>query len=321
MKQKMVTVLVVLIAHLLAFQSAQAFPDRPIKLVVPSPAGGPPDVMARLLTDKMAAILGQPVIVENRGGAGGTIGARSVLAAEPDGYTLLMGSTSTLLIAPSIYKNAGYHAGSFAPVARVADSTEVLAVHPSVPASSVAELVGVAKSRPGALNFGSAGIGTLPHIEGELLKARAQIDMNHVPYRGGGLALTGLLGGHVQVLFSTLTQMLPNIRDGRVRGLAVTSVARSKLAPDIPTMVESGFDQFVVTSITAIVAPPGTPIDIRRRVNQAVAGALASEDVEQALSRTGGEARPGSLEELASFLAAEQQRWARIIETTRVSVD
>jgi tripartite-type tricarboxylate transporter receptor subunit TctC len=321
MKQKMVAVLVVLIAHLLAFQSAQAFPDRPIKLVVPSPAGGPPDVMARLLTDKMAAILGQPVIVENRGGAGGTIGARSVLAAEPDGYTLLMGSTSTLLIAPSIYKNAGYHAGSFAPVARVADSTEVLAVHPSVPASSVAELVGVAKSRPGALNFGSAGIGTLPHIEGELLKARAQIDMNHVPYRGGGLALTGLLGGHVQVLFSTLTQMLPNIRDGRVRGLAVTSIARSKLAPDIPTMVESGFDQFVVTSITAIVAPPGTPIDIRRRVNQAVAGALASEDVEQALSRTGGEARPGSLEELASFLAAEQQRWARIIETTRVSVD
>ena len=157
MKQKMVAVLVVLVAHLLVFQSAQAFPDRPIKLVVPSPAGGPPDVMARLLSDKMAAHLGQPVIVENRSGAGGTIGARSVLAAEPDGYTLLMGSTSTLLIAPAIYKNAGYHAGSFAPVARVADSTEVLAVHPSVPASSVAELVAVAKSRPGALNFGSAG--------------------------------------------------------------------------------------------------------------------------------------------------------------------
>jgi tripartite-type tricarboxylate transporter receptor subunit TctC len=321
MKQTMVTVFVVLIAHLLVFQNAQAFPDRPIKLVVPSPAGGPPDVMARLLSDKMAAILGQPVIVDNRGGAGGTIGARSVLAAEPDGYTLLMGSTSTLLVAPSIYKNAGYHAGSFAPVARVADSTEVLAVHPSVPASSVAELVGVAKSRPGALNFGSAGVGTLPHIEGELLKARAQIDMNHVPYRGGGLALTGLLGGQIQVLFSTLTQMLPNVREGRVRGLAVTSAARSKLAPDIPTMVESGFDQFVVTSITAIVAPPGTPIDIRRRLNQAVAGALASEEVERALSRTGGEARPASLEELASFLAGEQQRWARIIEATGVSVD
>ncbi len=321
MKQKVVIVWIVLFAQLLVFHSAQAFPERPIKLVVPSPAGGPPDVMARLLSDKMASSLGQPVIVENRGGAGGTIGARSVLAAEPDGYTLLMGSTSTLLIAPAIYKNAGYHAGSFAPVARVADSTEVLAVHPSVPATSVAELIAVAKSRPGALNFGSAGIGTLPHIEGELLKARAQIDLNHVPYRGGGLALTGLLGGQVQVLFSTLTQMLPNIRDGRLRGLAVTSAARSKLAPDIPTMVESGFDQFVVTSITAIVAPPGTAIDIRRRLNQAVVGALASEEVERALARSGGEARPASPEELASFLAGEQQRWARIIEATRVSVD
>ncbi len=319
--KKMIVAGIALAAHLLVFQSAQAYPDRPVRLIVPSPAGGPPDVMARLLSDKMAANLGQPVIVENRGGAGGTIGARSVLAAEPDGYTLLMGSTSTLLIAPAIYKNAGYHAGSFAPVARVADSTEVLAVHPSVSANSVAELIAVAKARPGALNFGSAGLGTLPHIEGELLKARAQIDMNHVPYRGGGLALTGLLGGQVQVLFSTLTQMLPNIRDGRVRGLAVTSAARSKLAPEIPTMVESGFDQFVVTSITAIVAPPATPIDIRRRLSEAVASAIASEEVQRALTTTGGEARPTSPEELASFLAVERQRWARILETTRVSVD
>lgn len=321
MTQKIVAVLVALVAHLLVFQSAQAFPDRPVKLVVPSPAGGPPDVMARLLSDKMAANLGQPVIVENRPGAGGTIGARAVLSMAPDGYTMLMGSTSTLLIAPSIYKNAGYHAGSFTPVARVADSREVLAVHPSVSAKSVAELVALAKSKPGTLNFGSAGIGTLPHIEGELLKARAQIDISHVPYRGGGLALTGLMGGQVQILFSTLTQMLPNIREGRVRGLAVTSATRSQLAPDIPTMVESGFDQFIVTSISAIVAPPGTPIEIRRRLNQAVSAALTSEEVQRSLSRMGGEARPGSPEDLAAFLAGERQRWARIIEATRVSVD
>jgi tripartite-type tricarboxylate transporter receptor subunit TctC len=145
--------------------------------------------------------------------------------------------------------------------------------------------------------------------------------MNHVPYRGGGPALTGLLGGQVQVLFSTLTQMLPHIRDGRLRGLAVTSAVRSKLAPDLPTMVESGFDQFIVTSISAVVAPPGTPIDVRRRLNEAVRSALASQDVERSLSRMGGEARPGSPEDLASFLAGEQQRWARIIEATRVSVD
>jgi tripartite-type tricarboxylate transporter receptor subunit TctC len=321
MTQTLLGILAALIAHLMVFQDAQAFPDRPIKLVVASPAGSPPDVMARLLSDKMAAALKQPVIVENRPGAGGTIGARSVAAAEPDGHTLLMGSTSTLLIAPSTYKNAGYNAGTFAPVARVADSAEVLAVHPSVSAKSVSELVGLAKSRPDALNFASAGNGTLPHIEGELLKARAQIEMNHVPYRGGGNALTGLLAGQVQVLFSTVTQMLPYIRDGRLRGLAVTSATRSKLAPDIPTMVESGFDGFIVTSISAIVAPPGTPIDIRRRLNEAVAGALGSEDVARSLSTMGGEARPASPEELASYLAGEQHRWARIIEATGISVD
>jgi tripartite-type tricarboxylate transporter receptor subunit TctC len=321
MTQTLLGILAALIAHLMVFQDAQAFPDRPIKLVVASPAGSPPDVMARLLSDKMAAALKQPVIVENRPGAGGTIGARSVAAAEPDGHTLLMGSTSTLLIAPSTYKNAGYNAGTFAPVARVADSAEVLAVHPSVSAKSVGELIGLAKSRPDALNFASAGNGTLPHIEGELLKARAQIEMNHVPYRGGGNALTGLLAGQVQVLFSTVTQMLPYIRDGRLRGLAVTSATRSKLAPDIPTMVESGFDGFIVTSISAIVAPPGTPIDIRRRLNEAVAGALGSEDVERSLSTMGGEARPASPEELASYLAGEQHRWARIIEATGISVD
>ncbi len=319
--RKAVAVLAVLLAHAPAVPSAQAFPDRPVRLIVPSPAGGPPDVMARLLSEKMASILGQPVIVENRAGAGGTIGARSVAAAEPDGYTVLMGSTSTLLVAPSIYSNAGYHAGTFAPIARVADSVEVLAVHPSVAAKSVAELVALAKSQPGALNFGSAGNGTLPHLEGELLKALAKIEMNHVPYRGGGLALTGLLGAQVQVLFSTLTQMLPNIRDGRLRGLAVTGAARSKLAPELPTMVESGFDQFVMTSITAMVAPPGTPIAIRRRLNEAVTGALASDEVERSLALTGGEGRPSSPEELASYLATEQPRWARIIELTRISVD
>jgi len=215
---------------LLALPSAQAFPDRPVKLVVGSPAGGPPDIMARLLSDKMGAALGQPVIIENRaGGAGGTIAARSVIASEPDGHTLMMGSTSTILIAPLIYKNAGYSTETFAPVAGLSESTEVLAVHPSVKANSVAELVSLAKSQPGMLRYGSAGVGTLPHLEGELLKVRAQIEMAHVPYRGGGPALTGLLGGEVQIFFSALTQMLPYIQGGHLRGLAVTSEKRSPL--------------------------------------------------------------------------------------------
>ena len=248
MKQKMLTVLVVLIAQALVVQSAQAYPDRPIKLVVPSPAGGPPDQIARLISDKMAAALGQPVIVENRtGGAGGIIGAKSVATAEPDGHTLFMGSTSSVLIAPLIYKNAGYTAATFAPVARVAESNEMLALHPSVPANTVSELVRLAKSRPGALSYGSAGVGTLPHLEGEFLKTAAGIDMVHVPYRGGGQALTGLLGGEVQVLFSTLVQILPHVRDGLLKALAVTGERRSPLAADVPTMVESGFDQLITT--------------------------------------------------------------------------
>jgi tripartite-type tricarboxylate transporter receptor subunit TctC len=321
MKQKTVAALLVLIAPLAASQNVQAFPDRPIKLVVASPAGSPPDVMARLLTDKMADILGQPVIVDNRPGAGGTIGARSVAAAEPDGYTLMMGSTSTLFIAPAIYKNAGYNAATFTPIARVADSSEILAVHPSVSAKSVAELISLAKASPGALSYASAGNGTLPHIEGELFKARAQIEMNHVPYRGGGNALTGLLAGQVQVLFSVLTQMLPYIQEGRLRGLAISSATRSKLAPDLPTMAESGVDEFVTTSITAVVAPPNMPSEIRRQLSNAVVGALASEDVQRSLARLGGEARPSSPEELASYLAVAQQQWARIIAATHISID
>ncbi|MFZ0721383.1 MAG: tripartite tricarboxylate transporter substrate binding protein [Xanthobacteraceae bacterium] len=321
MKWKMAALLVALGIALSVSQDAQAFPDRPIKLVVASPAGSPPDIVARLLTDKMSEILGQPVIVENRGGAGGIIGAKSVIAADPDGYTLMLGSTSTLLIAPLIYKNAGYNAATFTPISRVADSSEVLAVHRSVAAKSVAELIALAKARPGALNFASAGNGTLPHIEGELLKAQAKIDMNHVPYRGGGEALVALLAGQVQVFFSTLTQLLPYIREDRLRGLAITSATRSPLAPDIPTMVESGFDQFITTSITTVVAPPNTPIEIRRQLSKAVAGALGSTEVQRSLAKLGGEARPSSPEELASYLAEAQQRWARIIAVTHISID
>jgi len=321
MKQKIMPALLAWLA-LLILQSAQAFPDRPIKLVVPSPAGGPPDIMARLLTDKMAAALGQPIIVENRaGGGGGTVSARSVMAAEPDGYTLLMGSTSTLLIAPLIYRNTGYGAQTFAPVAGVSETVEVLTVHPSVPVRSVAELVVLAKSQPGMLRYGSAGIGTLPHLEGELLKARADIEMMHVPYRGGGPALVGLLGGEVQVFFSAASQMLPYIRDGRLRGLAVTSERRSPLAPELPTMVESGFDGFVTASINFIVAPPGTPISIREQLSEAVAGALASAQVKDAFSRMGAKAEQASPKELSSYVAQQQLRWAKIVETTRISID
>src|SRR5262249_40766179 len=315
MTRKIASALILITTSLLLLDSAHAFPDRPVKFVVSSPAGGPPDIMARLLSDKLAAALGQPVVVENRpGGAGGTIGAKSVLSAEPDGHTLLMGSTSSLLIAPLIYKTAGYTAKTFAPVAGLAETAEALAIHPAVKAGCVPALITLAKSQPGVLRYGSAGIGSLPHVEGELLKERAGIDIRHIPYRGGGPALTGLLGGEVHIFFSALTQMLPYVGDGRLRGLAVTSETRSALAPDIPTMVESGFDQFVTASVNFIVAPPGTPVAIRRQVSDAVARALASDEVRRTFAKMGATARPASPEELAGYVAKQQDRWSRIVD-------
>ncbi len=322
MKNKIRAAFLACVVQLLLFQAAQAFPDRPVRIVVPTPPGGPPDIMARILIDKMGGALGQPVIVENRtGGAAGMIGAKSVMGAEPDGYTLLMGSTSTLMIAPLIYKNAGYGATSFAPVAGLSESTELLTVNPSIPAHTVAELVSLAKSEPGKLRYGSAGVGSLPHLEGELLKARAGIDMVHVPYRGGGPALIGLLGGEVQMFFSTVTQMLPYVRDGRLRGLAVTSATRSALAPEIPTMQESGFDQFVTASINFLVAPPNTPIEVRHRLSEAAARALASDEVKAAFAKLGAKEQSATPEQLASYIAEQQTRWEKIVETTKISVE
>ena len=322
MKRKLVGVLAALVAQLFITQAAQAFPDRPVKLVVSSPAGGPPDIMARVVSDKIAAALGQPIVVENKpGGGGGTVASKAVLGAEPDGYTLFMGSTSSILIGPLVHKSAGFTADSFAAVAGLSESAEVLAVHPSVQAGTVAEFVKLAKSQPGKLSYGSAGVGSLPHIEGELLKARAGIDMGHVPYRGGGPALNDLLSGQIQMFFSAVTQMLPYIREGRLRGLAVSSATRSKLAPEIPTMVESGYDHFVTSSVNFIVAPPGTPIPIRRQINDAVAKALASPEIEQAFAKMGATARPATPDALQSYMTEQQRRWAQIVEQTGIKVE
>jgi tripartite-type tricarboxylate transporter receptor subunit TctC len=322
MNRNIAAAVVALAAHLLASQTAQAFPDRPIKIVVPSPAGGPPDQIARLLSDKMGAVLGQPVIVENRtGGAGGIIGAKSVATSEPDGHTLFMGSTSSILIAPLLYKNAGYTAATFAPVARVAESTEMLAVHPSVPANTVKELVALAKSKPGALSYGSAGVGTLPHLEGEFLKTAAGIQMVHVPYRGGGQALIGSLAGEVQVVFSTLVQILPHVREGRLKGLAVSSAERSPLAPEVPTLVESGYDQFITTSVSLVVAPPGTPLAVRQQLNKAVAAALDSPEVKKVFAALGAEGRVATPDEVSAYLVEAEKRWSKFISEAKLSLD
>ena len=291
MKQKIVAALLACVAQLLIAHGALAagFPDRPVKLVVPTPPGGPPDIMARLLTDKMSAALGQPVIVENRaGGAAGMIGAKSVLGADADGYTLLMGSTSTLMIAPLIYKNAGYGPESFAPVAGLAESTELLTVSPSIAAHSAAELVSLAKSEPGKLRFGSAGVGSLPHLEGELLKARAHIDIVHVPYRGTVAVLPDLISGRVVMMIDGVPAETKNIQNGVVRALAVTTATRSPSIPDVPTMREVGLD-YEVPFWTGLYAPIRTPQAIIDKLTAAANQAMHDPAVTKRLGDIGTE--------------------------------
>ena len=244
--------------------------------------------MARLLSDKIGAALGQPIIVENRpGGAGGTIGGKSVLGAEPDGYTLLMGSTSAVIIAPLVHKTAGYTAVSFAPVAGLSDDDRSVGLA-SVCSGQLRRRI--CQPGEGAAEYAPVRLGRDRRVAASrrrIAEGARGIEISHVPYRGGGPALTGLLGGEVHMFFSALTQMLPYIRDGHLRGLAVTSAARSPLAPEIPTMVESGFDQFVTESITFIVAPPGTPLPIRQQISEAVARALATDEIKQAFAKDG----------------------------------
>jgi len=309
-----------LIASAAPAAAADDYPNHAIRMIIPFAPGGSNDVVGRIIANQLGEKLGKQVFVDNRPGAGGVVGSDLAAKADPDGYTLLIISIAHA-VDPWLYKTPFDPVKDFAPVSIIATGTNVLSVNPNVPVHSVKELLDLAKAKPGVLNYASAGNGTLPHIEGELLKASAKIEMNHVPYRGGGEALTGLLAGQVQVMFSVLTQMLPYIQEGRLRGLAISSATRSKLAPEIPTMVESGFDQFVTTSINGLVAPPNTPIEIRRQLSEAVKAALASADVQRSLANIGGEPRPSSPEEFASYLAGAQQHWAHIIAATHISID
>ena len=299
---------------------AQTYPTRLIKIVAPFPAGGPTDVLARLMADELSTALGQPVMVENRpGGAGGTLGVRVVAGAEPDGYTLLLSNLGSLTITPSIYSNLDYDPiRSFAPIAILTASPMVLVVNPAVPASSMQELVAYAKANPGKINFASPGVGTQPHILGELFKSTAGIDMLHVPYRGAAAAITGLLAGQVQVYFETTTVLLAHIEAGTMRPLAVLSAARFPLLAAIPTSTESGYPALKATLWSGMLAPAGTPRAVLEKLNAAINDALRSADMQVTLKRLGAEARGGTSQEFAAFLASEVQRWAAIIAATRI---
>ena len=232
---------------------AQAYPTKPIKLIVPFAPGGPADVMARIVTQRMSPILGQAFVLENRPGAGGTIGARAAAQAEPDGYTVLMANTSTLVIGPAVYKNVDYDPEkNFAPVAAFGTTSNLLVVHPAVPAKTVMEFVALAKAKPGTLSYSSPGLGTPPHLIGEMFKLRTGVDIVHVPYKGGGQAVSDVVAGQVQMTFENPSVSLPLVRGGQVRALASTGEQRNPEAPEIPTMIEAGVPDFVSVSFTGL---------------------------------------------------------------------
>jgi tripartite-type tricarboxylate transporter receptor subunit TctC len=298
------------------------YPEKLIKMIVPAPPGGQTDVMARLMAQKMQQALGQNVIIENRGGAGGALGARALAAAEPDGYTLFYGNTSTLAVIPAVSKNPGYDpTRQFAPIAGVSESYMILVVHPSFPAKSVAELVAYAKANPGMLNFGHAGAGNVTHLTGEMFRSLANIDFVGVPHRGGAESISALLGEQVHFLFESPVVLLPLIRDGKLRALGVTSATRRSEAPDLPTMVEAGVPGFVATLLTGVVVPAGTPAPIVGKLNRVINDTLQAPDMKELVAKFGSEVRIGSPQEFGTFLAGETQKWANIAKRAGVSVD
>ena len=298
------------------------YPEKLIKMIVPAPPGGQTDVMARLMAQKMQLPLAQNVVIDNRGGAGGALGARALAAAEPDGYTLFYGNTSTLAVIPAVARNPGYDpARHFAPVASVPESYMMLVVHPSFPAKSVAELIAYAMANPGALNFGHAGAGNVTHLTGEMFRWLAGIDFVGVPHRGGAESISALLGEQVHFLFESPVVLLPLIREGRLRALGVTSATRRPEVPDIPTMVEAGVPGFVATLLTGVVVPAGTPAPIVSKLNRVINETLQAPDMKELVVKFGSELRIGSPQEFGTFLAGETQKWAGIAKKAGVSVD
>jgi tripartite-type tricarboxylate transporter receptor subunit TctC len=300
--------------------TAQSYPDKPIKLIVPYPPGGPIDTTARVVAQQITLRIGQ-VVVENRPGGGATLGARSVATAEPDGYTLLFGSSGSLAVAPALYNSAGYDPiKSFAPVATVALLPHVFVVAPSVPARTVAEFVAYAKANPGKLNYGAA-IGTPPHLLGTLLKAQAGIDIVYVPYKGSAQSVTDLLGGQTQLTIDGLTGLFPLIESGKLRALAIASATRWPLLPDVPTLIESGYPDFNIDAWTGVVAPAGTPREIVAKLNVATVEGLRSAEAKAALANISAVAKLGTPSDFAAFLAAELPKWAAIVKIAGAKVE
>jgi tripartite-type tricarboxylate transporter receptor subunit TctC len=296
------------------FALAQGYPTKPVKMIVPFPAGGPADIFGRALAQGMSAELGQPVIIENIAGVGGVLGVERGVKAAPDGYTLVLNSASPLVIAPFSLTRLPYDIKKdIALITLVVRVPEVLAVHPSLPVASFAELIAYAKKNPGKVNFGSAGAGSITHLAGELLKAEAKIDIVHVPYKGAAPAVNDLLGGQVQMGIFDVPVLLGHIRSGKLKALAVTSAHRAATLPDVPTTVELNYPNVNSDNWYGLVLPGATPGEIRNRVHAAAMAALRSNAVQEQFAKVGGVASPTAPQEYAKYIETEQAKWGRIV--------
>jgi len=293
---------------------AQAYPTKPVKMIVPFRAGGPADIFGRALAQGMSSELGQPVIIENIAGVGGVLGVERGVKSAPDGYTLVFNSASPLVIAPFSLTRLPYDIQKdVALITLVVRVPEVLAVHPSLPVKSFAELIAYAKANPGKVNFGSAGAGSITHLAGELLKSEAKIDLVHVPYKGAAPAVNDLLGGQVQMGIFDVPVLLGHIRSGKLKALAVTSASRAATLPDVPATTELKYPNVNSDNWYGLVMPGATPAEIRKRVQAAAASALHSSTVQEQFARVGGVASPTTPQEYAKFIESEQAKWGRIV--------
>ena len=301
---------------------AQRYPARPIRIVSPFAAGGSTDILARLIGQKLTASWGEPVIVDNRAGAGGIIGSDLVAKAQPDGYTLLLTSTSAHAINPALHRTLPYDPlRDFAAVTQVATGHNILVVHPSVPAKSVQELIALAKSNPGTLTFSSGGNGTPAHIAGELFNSLAKVDMVHVPYKGGGPAAVALLAGEVSLSFGSVTTVLPQVRANRLKALAVTGAKRSSMVPELPTIAEAGVPGYALNSWYGVLAPARTPRQIVAKLSAEIVRILNLADVRAKLLQEGVDPEGTTPQEFSAFIRAEVEKWPRLVKAAGARID
>src|SRR5262245_27445844 len=321
MRQLLVAIAVVALAGI-GNSHAQGYPTRPVMPGLGFAPGGPSDVMARIFGKRLEQILGQPVVIENRSGAGGNIAAESVARASPDGHTLLLANSGILAANISLYKKINFDpVKDFAPITLVGAQANVLVVHPALPAHTLAELIQYAKANPGKMNFASGGHGSSPHLAAELLKTQAGIDIAHVSYRGTGPALQDLVGGHVQMSFSSVSPVIGHIHNGTLRALGVSTLARTALLPEVPTIAEQGFPGFEATGWHALVAPAATAPDVIATLHRGMVAALNDPDTRQALAKLGIDVLASTPEELAAYIQSEIPKWAEIIKASGTKLD